>query len=103
MTIRKKIDYSHIFYFCTITCYNWLYLFDITKLHKVFETSFDLKVIRSEKLIRQKINYIHRNPVSKRWKLVDDFKKYQLSSAGFYVGDADYKGYPVIHYREVFD
>jgi putative transposase len=32
--------------------------------HKVFEESFDAKGINSEKFLLQKLNYIHRNPVS---------------------------------------
>ena len=190
MTIRKNLSYANAFYYCTITCYKWLHLFQLTelyghiydwfdllykkrniricayvimpnhlhlvfyvhelsgainkilssgkrfmayeivkrlkkddkkdillllkqgvspkdrkrgKIHKVFEPSFDLKVLGTDKFIGQKINYIHANPVNKKWKLVDDFRKYPYSSAGFYEGSIDYRGYPVIHYKQVLD
>jgi putative transposase len=52
--------------------------------HKVFEESFDAKGINSEKFLVQKLNYIHRNPVSGRWSLVKDYADYEHSSASFY-------------------
>ena len=52
--------------------------------HKVFEESFDAKGINSEKFLLQKLNYIHRNPVSGRWNLVNDYTEYAHSSASFY-------------------
>jgi len=52
--------------------------------HKVFEESFDAKECRSKEFIKQKLDYIHKNPVSKRWQLVTDFTEYPHSSASFY-------------------
>ena len=52
--------------------------------HKVFEEAFDAKGINSEKFLLQKLNYIHRNPVSGRWNLVKDYTDYEHSSASFY-------------------
>lgn len=52
--------------------------------HKVFEESFDAKGINREKFLLQKLNYIHRNPVSGRWHLVKDYTDYEHSSASFY-------------------
>jgi len=52
--------------------------------HRVFEESFDAKGISSEKFLLQKLNYIHRNPVSGRWNLAKDFTEYEHSSASFY-------------------
>lgn len=71
--------------------------------HKVFETSSDIKEIVSVKFVGQKINYIHLNPVRGKWKLVDDYRTYKYSSAGFYepVPNSLYEGYPVVHYAEV--
>ena len=43
------------------------------QLDKVFEESFDAKECRSMKFIIQKLDYIQKNPVSKRWQLVSDF------------------------------
>ena len=52
--------------------------------HKVFEDSFEAKECYSRKFIMQKLNYINYNPVSKKWQLVEDFRNYIHSSAGFY-------------------
>jgi REP element-mobilizing transposase RayT len=52
--------------------------------HKMFEKSFDAKGISSEKFQLQKLNYIHRNPVSDRRNLVKDYNGYDHSSASFY-------------------
>ncbi|HEX5653710.1 MAG TPA: hypothetical protein VFX58_11590 [Chitinophagaceae bacterium] len=54
------------------------------QLHKVFAESFDAKGIYSEKFFAQKLDYIHHNPVSGKWQLVDDYTKYEHSSASFY-------------------
>ena len=50
----------------------------------MFKNSFDAKAIYSEKFLLQKINYIHRNPVSGKWMLAKDFVSYEHSSASFY-------------------
>ena len=34
--------------------------------------------------ILQKLEYLHRNPISKRWQLVNAFADYEYSSAAFY-------------------
>jgi REP element-mobilizing transposase RayT len=54
------------------------------QLHKVFTDSFDAKGIYTEKFFNQKLNYIHLNPVRGKWQLVDDYTKYEHSSASFY-------------------
>jgi putative transposase len=54
------------------------------QLHKVFKQSFDAKAIFSDKFLMQKINYIHNNPVNKKWNLAKDFVSYEHSSASFY-------------------
>ena len=53
--------------------------------YRVFETSSDIKECWSEKFLHQKLDYIHANPVSGKWSLVDDPAKYPYSSAGFYL------------------
>ncbi len=59
------------------------------KKHEVFEPSFDCKEVVTENFIRQKLNYMHKNPVSGKWKLVEDYLDYQYSSVRFYdLGDA---------------
>ena len=54
------------------------------KKHEVFEDSFDCKEIITEKFVRQKLNYIHKNPLSGKWKLVEHYLDYKYSSAAFY-------------------
>jgi REP element-mobilizing transposase RayT len=47
------------------------------QIHKVFEDSFDAKDCYSREFIFQKLDYMHRNPVSKKWHLVNDFADYE--------------------------
>jgi REP element-mobilizing transposase RayT len=70
------------------------------KIHNVFEPSFDAKCIVSEKLLIQKLNYMHLNPVRGKWKLTDDYRKFHYSSAGFYELE-EYEGYQITHYMEI--
>jgi hypothetical protein len=37
----------------------------------------------------QKLKYIHRNPVAKKWNLVSDYVLYKYSSAAFYEHGVD--------------
>ncbi len=70
------------------------------KLHQVFQPSFDLKELVTDKFVIQKLNYIHRNPISGKYNLVEDYTSYEYSSAGFYElgrqGD-----FEVTHYLKV--
>jgi len=54
------------------------------QVHKVFEDSFDAKACYSTEFSFQKLDYIHHNPVSKKWQLVNDFAEYEYSSASYY-------------------
>ena len=51
------------------------------KIHQVFQLSFDARLCYSEKMVEQKLDYIHHNPVSGKWSLVNDFALYPHSSA----------------------
>ena len=68
--------------------------------HRVFEDSFDAKHISTDKFLQQKLNYIHNNPVSGKWSLVDDFVKYEHSSASFYELD-EVKHFKPFHYLDI--
>lgn len=70
------------------------------KLHQVFRLSFDARKCYSEKMIEQKLNYIHQNPVRGKWQLADDFTRYDHSSAGFYELGVPGK-FAVTHYKLV--
>jgi len=64
------------------------------QIHRVFEYSFDAKECWTKEFIYQKLNYIHANPIKKKWALVDDFAEYKHSSAAFYEKGVSY--YPGI-------
>ena len=49
--------------------------------HKVFEDSFDAKIIENANLFIEKLKYIHNNPCKKPWCLADAPEKYAWSSA----------------------
>jgi REP element-mobilizing transposase RayT len=67
--------------------------------HRVFQPSTDLVELFSGKMIEQKLQYIHANPVSKKWRLADDAVEYPHSSFAFYVwGEA--RGAPLSSYQE---
>jgi REP element-mobilizing transposase RayT len=55
------------------------------KKHELFEASFDIKECRSLAFAIQKLDYIHANPVSKKWNLAADMASYPHSSARFYL------------------
>jgi len=52
--------------------------------HKVFIPSFHSSHIDTCDSLHRVIEYIHLNPVSKKWKLVDDWRRYPFSSASYY-------------------
>lgn len=54
------------------------------KLHQVFKESYDAKECFNEPFIRQKVEYMHKNPVSGRWNLESNYLSYLHSSARFY-------------------
>jgi REP element-mobilizing transposase RayT len=54
------------------------------KLHEVYEPSFDIKLCRSYKFVQQKLDYMHANPVTKKWMLAKNYIDYKHSSAAFY-------------------
>jgi REP element-mobilizing transposase RayT len=70
------------------------------KLHQVFRLSFDARKCLTEKMVWQKLDYIHKNPVSGKWSLVNDFTKYPHSSAAFYeLGAAS--AHSLVHYKDL--
>jgi REP element-mobilizing transposase RayT len=52
--------------------------------HKVFEPSFDAKPVYMLEFLYQKLDYIHHNPVTGKWRLCAEFTDYPHSSAAFY-------------------
>jgi REP element-mobilizing transposase RayT len=47
------------------------------------DNSFN-KLMYNQKVIEQKIDYIHNNPITDKWKLADVSENYKYSSASFY-------------------
>ncbi len=54
------------------------------KQHEVWEDSFDWKECRTAHFIKQKLDYIHDNPVRGKWNLAKTSADYEHSSARFY-------------------
>ena len=69
------------------------------KKHQVWQGTFEVKQCRTEKFILQKLNYIHNNPCSGKWKLSDKPVDYKYSSASFYSGDKN--SYRIKDYLDV--
>ena len=59
--------------------------------YRVFETSTDIKKCLNVEMVRQKVKYIHANPVKGKWALVEDVATYPHSSAAAYMTGADPK------------
>jgi REP element-mobilizing transposase RayT len=62
--------------------------------HELWEDSFDIKQCRSENFILQKLNYMHWNPCTGKWKLADRPYTYLHSSSSFY--ELGKKTYPLL-------
>ena len=67
------------------------------KKHQVFRVSFDGRLCLDERMVEQKIDYIHRNPVTGKWALIEDYAQYPHSSASFY--ELGTKNRYVTHYK----
>lgn len=70
------------------------------KLHEVYEPSFDAKDCYNVKVIKQKLDYMHANPVSGKWSLAEDSISYPHSSARFYE-TGEQSVYPVTSYMDI--
>jgi REP element-mobilizing transposase RayT len=73
---------------------------DKGKLHKVFRLSFDAKECFDDKMIAEKLDYIHTNPVNGKWHLVKDYAEYEYSSDGFYENEIEDKYCNILHFRD---
>ena len=56
---------------------------DVSKKHQIW-LPIEAKNVFSEEFLRQKVEYVHNNPVAKHWRLVGDRADYPYSSACFY-------------------
>ncbi len=70
------------------------------KKHQVFRLSFDAKEVAGEDGLNKILDYMHANPVSRKWNLANDYSLYEYSSAGFYIHGFD-SYLPMTDYRMV--
>ena len=54
-------------------------------LHKVFEDRYDSKQMMNADLFKEKLNYIHNNPCTSKWKLAERPEDCRHSSASNYI------------------
>jgi REP element-mobilizing transposase RayT len=73
---------------------------EVGKKHQVFRLSFDARECFNEKILEQKLQYIHHNPVQGRWQLSKCFIDYIHSSALFYEAGVQ-RSFNVIHYKDL--
>jgi len=73
-----------------------------SKLHEVWEDSFDWKECNSDAFTWQKLDYMHENPCVGKWKLAENAISYADSSARFYISGVHAK-YTVLNFRELAD
>jgi hypothetical protein len=71
------------------------------KLHEVWGESFDWKICETAEFAYQKLIYMHNNPCSGKWKLVEDIAKYEHSSARYYI-TSKHAGYIVTDIETIF-
>ena len=72
------------------------------QLHKVFKPSFDVKICETYEFIRQKLDYVHNNPCSKKWMLIEEPIKYKHSSVRFYEEYNENMKSKLTSYKEIF-
>lgn len=72
------------------------------KLHEVFEPSFDGKACYSERLLEQKLKYMHENPCRGKWSLAESPSNYKHSSAKYYL-TGEHSFYEVTNYGQMSD
>ncbi len=72
------------------------------KLHRVFRHSFDAKTIVDRQNILRVMDYIHHNPCTGKWMLVDSYLDYKYSSAAFYELE-QHSEFPIWDFREFIE
>jgi putative transposase len=56
---------------------------DSGSVHQIWQ-KIQAKNISTQHFLRQKLEYLHNNPVTEKWLLVDQRSEYKYSSASFY-------------------
>lgn len=55
--------------------------------YAVWETEYEAKNVYTPNFLRQKIEYIHHNPLQPQWRLVERAEQYMWSSARYYLAN----------------
>jgi REP element-mobilizing transposase RayT len=58
-----------------------------TQQYAVWEDDYQAKNVFSPEFLRQKLDYIHHNPLQPQWNLAESPEAYPWSSARFYLAD----------------
>lgn len=86
-TILRDLKLNHT------EIHNKLYVGAKDRKYQLWERNPLSVPLLTQRVVEQKINYIHFNPVHPRWKLVDEPHHYKYSSAKFYYEDKDEFGF----------
>ena len=83
-----------------IEIYISLYVGAKDRHHQFWERNPLSVPLYTQKVVEQKINYIHANPVRPNWNLADEPQDYKYSSAKFYFEGIDEFGF-LEHYMNI--
>ena len=64
--------------------------------HRFWQTDSDLKAVYSESFLREKLDYIHYNPVQEHWLITEEPEDYPFSSYRYYYKDDDWNGIDIL-------
>lgn len=53
--------------------------------HQIWEQEYQAKNVYSPDFLREKLNYLHNNPLQPHWRLAENAEEYIWSSARFYL------------------
>jgi putative transposase len=65
--------------------------------HRFWQRNSDIKLIETYSFLRQKLYYIHRNPVKDNWNIVKEPSKYPFSSSRYYEEGVDWHGLEIMN------
>ena len=65
--------------------------------HRFWQRNSDLKFIPNYDMLRQKLDYIHYNPLQSHWELVTEAFSYPFSSCKYYDSGEDSQGLEILN------
>lgn len=93
-TILRDLKFNHA------EIHNTMYVGAKDRKYQFWERNPLSVPLYSQKVVEQKINYIHANPINPRWNLADEPQDYKYSSAKYYYTGKDEFGF-LENYMEV--